>query len=129
MGMNPIQRQKLAAFNLKGDARKWYKMQFSKEKHLYHYLRRVHHEIQSTFYFCESKGRKGCRVIRFGVGGMAVSTYEEKFISLSHFTGNIFQTEERKARMFERELRPQFRRFVISHRLHTLSEVVDSAGH
>ena len=29
MGVDPIQRQRLAAFSLKGDARKWYRAQFS----------------------------------------------------------------------------------------------------
>ena len=29
MGVDPIQRQRLAAFSLKGDASKWYRAQFS----------------------------------------------------------------------------------------------------
>ena len=39
----------------------------------------------------------------------------------------MFQTEEQKAQMFDRGFRPQFRRFVVSQRLHTLGKVVDSA--
>jgi len=41
-------------------------------------------------------------------GDMSVSVYEDMFISLSYFTDFMFQTEERKARMFEKGLRPQF---------------------
>ena len=29
MGVDPVQRQRLAAFSLKGDASKWYRSQFS----------------------------------------------------------------------------------------------------
>jgi len=53
--------------------------------------------------------------------------YEGEFINLSHFTDNMLQTEERKARMFEKVLRLQFQRFLVSQRLHTLRKVVDSA--
>ena len=60
-------------------------------------------------------------------GDMSFSTYEDKFINLSHFIDNMFHTEEREVWMFERGLRPQLRRFVVSQRLYTLSEVVDSA--
>ena len=34
MGVDPVQRHRLAAFSLKGDAGKWYKLQFSQEDRL-----------------------------------------------------------------------------------------------
>jgi hypothetical protein len=58
---------------------------------------------------------------------MSVDEYESRFISLSNFSDNMFQTEERKARQFERGLRPQIRRYVISQRLHTLGDAADAA--
>ena len=60
-------------------------------------------------------------------GELSVAAYESKFVRLSYFTDNIFQTEERKARMFERELRPQIRRYLVSQRFHTLREVANAA--
>jgi len=92
---------------------------------LYHYLGRAHQDIRSTFYFCGSEGREGSRVTHFGAGNMTVSTFKDKFINLSYFI-DMFQTKEWKAWMFERGFWPQFRRFMISLRLHTLNEVVDS---
>jgi len=69
---------------------------------------------------------KEAELLALEQGDMTVSGYEDRFISLSHFT-DMFQTEKKKARMFERGLRPQFKKFVFSQRLHTLGEVVDSA--
>ena len=58
---------------------------------------------------------------------MSVDAYETRFTSLSHFTGNLFQTEERKARMFEAGLRAPIRRLVVAQRLPTLALAADSA--
>jgi hypothetical protein len=57
---------------------------------------------------------------------MFVDVYETKFTSLSHFTGNMFQSKERMAQLFERGLRPQMRSLVLSQRLRTLGEALDS---
>jgi len=58
---------------------------------------------------------------------MSVDAYETQFTSLSHFTDNLFRTEDRKARMFESGLRPQIRRLVVAQRLPTLAAATDSA--
>ena len=34
LGVDPVQRQRLAAFSLRGDADKWYRLQFSEEERL-----------------------------------------------------------------------------------------------
>ena len=60
-------------------------------------------------------------------GDVSVDVYESRFTSLSHFTGNMFQTEERKAWMFESGLRSGIRRLVVAHRLPTLALEADSA--
>jgi len=56
-----------------------------------------------------------------------VATYEGRFVSLCNFTDNMFQTEERKAYMFARGLRPQIRRYLVSQSFCTLREVADAA--
>ena len=60
-------------------------------------------------------------------GELSVDDYEVNFLSLSHFIDNMFQAEERKARMFERGLRPLIPQFVVLQRPHTLVEAADSA--
>ena len=56
-----------------------------------------------------------------------MAAYESRFVSLCNFTGNMFQTEERKARMFMRGLRPHIRRYLVSQSFRTLREVADAA--
>ena len=34
MGIDPVQRQRLAAFSLRGDAGRWYRLQFTEEERL-----------------------------------------------------------------------------------------------
>ena len=97
MGINPTQRQRLATFSLKGDARKWYKTQFYEEERLIttwgEFLRRFDPHLISR------QGPEGSRVTYFRVRRYDVSAYEDRFINLSHFAENMFQTKKRKARM------------------------------
>jgi len=105
MGMDPIHRQRLATFSLKGDANKWYRPQFSEEERLTvswgEFIRRF------DLHFISSAVRAGkeAELLALEQGDMFVSAYEDKFISLSHFS-DMFQTKERKAQMFEKGLRP-----------------------
>jgi hypothetical protein len=60
-------------------------------------------------------------------GDMTVEAYAAKFSSLCQFTGDLYQTEDRRARMFEKGLRFEIREHVVSLRCPTLREVVDAA--
>ena len=58
---------------------------------------------------------------------MSVVEYESSFTRLLHFTDNMFQTEERHARMFEMGLKPQIRRYLVSQSFSSLRGVADAA--
>jgi len=127
MGVDSIQRQCLAAYSLKGDAGIWYRSHFSAAERLTTSWEDFLQSFDSQFISSASRAGKEAELLALEQGDMSVDDYESKFISLSHFTDNMFQSEERKARMFERGLRPQIRRLVVSQRLRTLGDVVDSA--
>ena len=127
MGVDSIQRQRLAAYSLKGDAGIWYRSHFSAAERLTTSWEDFLQSFDSQFISSASRAGKEAELLALEQGDMSVDDYESKFISLSHFTDNMFQSEERKARMFERGLRPQIRRLVVSQRLRTLGDVVDSA--
>ena len=74
-----------------------------------------------------AKAGKEAELLSLEQGDLSVAAYESKFCNLLHFTDNMFQTEERKARMFERGLKPQIRRYLVSQRFSTLREVADAA--
>ena len=93
----------------------------------YHYLGIIFLKVDLHYISFATRVEKEAELLTLEPGDMSVSGYEDKFISLFYFTDNMFQTEERKARMFEKGLWLQFQRFVVSQRLHTLREVVDSA--
>ena len=125
--MDSVQRQRLAAYSLKGNAGKWYRYQFSEAERFTtsweDFLRRFDQQFISS----AVRAGKEAELLALEQGEMYVDAYESRFISLSHFTDNMFQTEERKVRMFEKGLRPQIRRFVVSQRLRSLGEAVNSA--
>jgi hypothetical protein len=79
--------------------------------------------------FISSAARAGkeAELFRLKQGDSSVAAYEDRFASLCRFTGNIFQTEERMARMFMRGLCPHIRRRLESQSFNTLREVVIAA--
>jgi hypothetical protein len=58
---------------------------------------------------------------------MTVEAYAAKLSSLCQFTGDPYQTEDRRARMFDKGLRFEIREHVVSLRCPTLRAVVDAA--
>lgn len=60
-------------------------------------------------------------------GDLSMAAYESQFISLSHFRNIMFQTEEWKGQMFEKGLRPQIQRYLVSNRFNTLRVITDVA--
>ena len=93
----------MAAFIFKGGASKLYKMQFSEKECLtttWEFIR----IFNLYFISVVVRVRKEVKLLALKQGDMTVSSYEDKFISLSYFTDNMSQTEEQKAQMFERGL-------------------------
>ena len=69
---------------------------------------------------------KEAELLALEQGDMTVSGYEDKFISLSHFTDNMFQTEEKRHECLRGDSGLSSKSLFFSQRLHTLGEVVDS---
>ena len=74
-----------------------------------------------------AKAGKEGELLSLAQGDLSVTDYESQFSRLLHFTDNMFQTEDRKARMFERGLKPQIRRYLVSQSFSSLREVDDAA--
>ena len=127
MGVDRVQRQRLAAFSLKGDAGKWYRAQFTEDERLDTTWEEFVWRFDLQFISSAARAGKESELLALKQGDLSVAAYESKFVSLSHFTDNMFQTEERKARMFERGLKPQIKRYLVSQHFHTLREVADVA--
>jgi len=127
MGVDGVQQQRLAAFSLKGDANQWYKHCFSEEERSTvawdEFIRRFDQQFISS----TARPGKEAELLALEQGDLSVAAYTDRFVSLCNFTGNIFQTEERKVRMFQRGLRPQIRSFLASQSFCTLREVADAA--
>ena len=127
MDIDQIQRQRLATFSLKGDASKWYKLQFTVEERLTATYDDFVYYFDQRYISSAAKAAKETELLTLEQGSMTVPEYEGRFVSLTQFTEDLYHTEERRARMFERGLRPQIRRHLISHRYRTLREVSDAA--
>ena len=127
MSVDRVQRQRLATFSLKGDARKWYRAQFTEDECLDTTWEEFIWRFDLQFISFAARAGKEGKLLALEQGDLSVAAYESKFVSLSHITDNMFQTEERKARMFERGLKPQIKRYLVSQRFHTLREVADAA--
>jgi hypothetical protein len=127
MGVDSIQRQRLAAYTLMGDAGMWYRALFTEEERLTTDWEYFLFCFEQQFVSSAARVGKERELLSLEQGDVSVNAYESRFTSLSHFTGNMFQTEERKARMFESRLRPGIRRLVVAQRLPTLALAADSA--
>ena len=77
-------------------------------------------------YFCGSESWERSIANHVGTGDMTVSKIWGQVYRLVSFYWQHVPHGEQKARMPERGLRLQFRRFLVSQRLYTLSEVVNS---
>jgi len=127
MGVDSIHRQRLEAYTLKGDAGMWYRARFTEAERLTTDWEYFVYCFEQQFVSSAARARKERELMSLEQGDMSVDAYETRFTTLSHFTGNMFQTEERKARMFEAGLRPGVRRLVVAQRLPTLALAADSA--
>ena len=92
MGVGPVQMQRLAAFILKGDASKWYRSHFTREERLTATWEEFICRFDMQYISAAALAAKEAELIALEQGDMTVTTYESKFESLCHFTGNMFQT-------------------------------------
>ena len=106
MGVDRVRRQKLAAFSLKGGASKWYKAYFVEEECSTFTWDEFIRRFDQQFISYAARARKEAELLNLEQGDLSVAAYKSRFVSLCNFTDNMFQTEERKARMFTRGLRP-----------------------
>jgi len=95
MGVDSVQRQRLAAFSLKGDASKWYSSQFSETESVSIGWEEFVWRFDLQFISSAAKAGKEAELLRLEQGELSVAEYESQFTRLLHFTDNMFQTEER----------------------------------
>ena len=127
MGVDSVHKQRLAAYTLKGDAGMWYRSRFTEEERLTTDWDYFVYCFEQQFVSSAARAGKERELMSLEQGDVSIDVYESRFTSLSHFTGNMFQTEERKARMFESGLRSGIRRLVVAQHLPTLALEADSA--
>ena len=92
-------------------------MQFTEEERLTVAWDEFVQRFDRQFISSAARARMEAELLSLEQADISVAAYESLFMSLSYFTSNMFRTEERKARMFERGLRPQIQRFLVSQRL------------
>ena len=126
IGVEPVQRQRLASISLKGDARMWYDSHFSREEKLTATWEEFERSFDAYFISSAAKAAKEAELIGLEQGDLSVADYESRFVGLCNFT-DLFSEPVRRARMFEKGLRPQIRQIVVSLGLPTQRAVADSA--
>ncbi|KAH6777420.1 RNA recognition motif and CCHC-type zinc finger domains containing protein [Perilla frutescens var. frutescens] len=85
-------------------------------------------ELILTRYFPESfKTKMETEFLNLRQGGMTVIEYERRFNCLSRYAPYIVDTDEKKARHFERGLRPEIAGILLGQRLRTYGEVIEMA--
>jgi len=97
MGVDGVQRQRLAAFRLRGDANMWYKAHFNEKERLTVTWDEFIRRFDQRFISSAAQAGKEAELFSLEQGDSSVAAYKDRFVSLCLFTGNVFQTEERKA--------------------------------
>ena len=82
MGVNIVQRQRLAAFSLKGDASKWYKAYFTEEECLTVTWDEFIQRFDQQFISSAARVEKEAELLRLEQGDSSVVAYESQFVSL-----------------------------------------------
>ena len=90
MGVDGVQRQRLAAFSLKGDASKWYKAYFAEEERSTVTWEEFLRKFDQQFISPAARAGKEAELLNLEQGDLSVATYEGRFVSLCNFTDNMF---------------------------------------
>ena len=109
MGVDSVHKQRLEAHRLRGDAGMWYRSRFTEAERLTTGWAEFVYSFEQQFVSSAARAGKERELMTLEQGEMSVDAYETRFTRLSYFTGNLFQTEERKARIFETGLRAPIR--------------------
>ncbi|XP_020271996.1 uncharacterized protein LOC109847164 [Asparagus officinalis] len=119
-------KQRLAAFSLKGDAGGWYRLRFTPEQKMTVSWETFIYLFDEQYVSAAVKAEKELELARLEQGDMSVMDCKSKFMSLHRFTG-MWHTEERQAQMFLMGLRPGLRRYIVSQGFRSDQEVADAA--
>ncbi|XP_022155935.1 uncharacterized protein LOC111022935 [Momordica charantia] len=79
------------------------------------------------FFPLTARQNKEADFIKLEQGKLSLIEYEKKFEELSHYAPHLVDTDWRKARKFERGLRPELRKHVAAFILITCAEVLQKA--
>jgi hypothetical protein len=126
VGVDAVQRHRLASVCLKGDAGLWYRSHFTEEERLTATWAEFVARFDSCFISSAARSAKEFELIRLEQGDLSVAEFESRFVGLCHFT-DMLADPIRRARVFEQGLRPRIRQLVVSQRFPTLRDVADSA--
>ncbi|XP_018685045.2 uncharacterized protein LOC103995568 isoform X2 [Musa acuminata AAA Group] len=123
------QKVSFATFMLEGEAEYWWKTirRISEIRHE-HITWKVFVEKFNEKYFSDYiKEQKELEFLNLVQGNLTVAKYEAKFIELSRFATYITDDESRKAKRFERGLKPAIRSWISVLKLQTYADVVERA--
>ena len=126
LNVDSVQKQRLASYSLKGDAGRWYRLQFTPEQRLTLTWEDFINFFDGQYISSAARTGKELELSRLTQGDMSVADFESRFMELLHFTG-MWQTGERQAQMFLAGLRPNLRRYLVSRRFYSVREVAEAA--
>ena len=119
------QKVAFVTFTFKGEAYEWWLLTLERESNM---TWQKFIEVFNKKYCPNSlREQKAAEFLILEQGNMTVVEYETKFTSLGRFATYVINTEERKARKFERGLRKFIRDPIEMQRLSTYAEVIDRA--
>ena len=126
LSVDSIQKQRLASYSLKGDAGRWYQLQFTQEQRMTLTWEDFIYFFDGQYISSAARTGKELELSRLTQGDMSVADFESRFIELLHFTG-MWQTGECHAQMFLAGLRPNLRRYLVSRKFYSDREVAEAA--
>ena len=116
LNMISVQKKRLTSYSLKGDAGRWYQLQFTPEQ-------RMTLTWEDFIYFFDGQYISSAARTQ---GDMTVADFKSRFMDLLHFMG-MWQTGERQAQIFLAGLRPNLGRYLVSRRFYSVREVAEAA--
>ncbi|KAJ4702887.1 Cellular nucleic acid-binding protein [Melia azedarach] len=123
------QKVTCATYMLKGSASHWWEMTSrAQDMEGYNVTWDRFKELFDEKYFPQSlRDDKEAEFIQLTQGSKSLIEYERKFEELSRFAPHLLDTEARKARRFERGLKPELRKLISVLELKTYSAVLQKA--
>ena len=82
-----VQKQRLAAFSLKGDTGGWYRLQFTPDHRMTLTWEDFVYFFDEQYISSAARAGKELELSKLEQGDMSVADYESRFMSLLRFTG------------------------------------------